>query len=75
MTTEQKLSYIADFMRLVTSARTYRDACAHSNFVRGITNAWRVDGSITVDQWQVINKDIEIVMEVKRNLPTEGDVV
>ncbi|UAV90018.1 hypothetical protein REC_169 [Pseudomonas phage REC] len=75
MTTDQKARYIESFMKLIVNAETYRDACAHSNFVRGILAAWNADLTITLDMFKQYNHDIELVMEVKRKLPVKGDVL
>ncbi|UAW53615.1 hypothetical protein QGX15_gp080 [Pseudomonas phage psageK4e] len=75
MTTDDKIKYIQSFMRLVTSATTYRDASAHSNFVRGLIGAWHADHTLPSGEYTRLMGDLEIIMAVKRNLPTEGDVV
>lgn len=75
MTTEQKIRYIRSFMKLVSDAQTYRDACAHSNFVRGMLAAYNADLTISMDTFKEINADLEVIMEVKRKLPIKGDVV
>lgn len=75
MTTEQKLNYIDSFMKLIVSAQTYRDAVSHASFVRGILAAWFSDMTITLDSFKKYNNDIEIMMDVKRKLPVQGDVL
>ena len=75
MTTDQKLRYIDSFMKLIVNAQTYRDAVGHASFVRGILAAWNADTTITIDSFKKYSDDIEVVMEVKRKLPVQGDVV
>lgn len=75
MTTEEKLKYIETFRRLVAKAETYRDACSHSNFTRGIITAWHADGTLPSADYTRLMKDLDTIMAVKSNLPTKGDVV
>lgn len=75
MTTDKKLRYIDSFYRLIVTAQTYRDAIAHANFTRGVLAAYWADMSVSLEDYKRISGDIEVVLEVKRNLPVEGDVV
>lgn len=75
MTTDQKLRYIDSFMKLIVNAQTYRDAVGHASFVRGILAAWNADMTITIDSFKQYSADIELVMDVKRKLPLQGDVL
>lgn len=75
MTTQDKIKYIQTFMKLVVDAKTYRDACAHSNFVRGMLAAYSADTTITMETYRQFNEDIEVVMEVKRKLKVKGDTL
>jgi hypothetical protein len=72
MTTDQKIKYIQSFYKLVVAAQTYRDAVSHATFVRGLLAAWHADMTITTDQFRSISEDIEVVMQVKRNLTVRG---
>lgn len=75
MTTDQKIAYLRDFMKLISNSTTYRDALSHSNYIRGMAGAWRADNTLSVDNYNRIIEDIDVMMEVKRNLPMQGDVV
>ncbi|QNO00328.1 hypothetical protein QGX21_gp079 [Pseudomonas phage phiPsa315] len=75
MTTDDKIKYIRSFMRLVSRAETYRDASAHSNFVRGMITAWHRDYTLPGADYKQLLADLDVMMAVKYNLPTEGDVV
>lgn len=75
MTTDQKIRYIQSFMKLIVAAQTYRDAASHASFVRGILAAWNADMTISIETYKQYSDDIEVVMNVKRQLPVQGDVV
>lgn len=75
MTTEDKLKYIQGFMKLTSEATTYRDALSHCNFTRGVLAAYLADRTIKLVDYHAFTYDLDIVMDVKRKLPTKGDVV
>jgi hypothetical protein len=75
VTTDQKVAYIQSFMKLVNGTQTYQDACAQSNFVRGILGAWFADQTISVDIFSQYSQDLDTVMEVKRRLTIKGEIV
>ena len=75
MTTDQKVAYIQSFMKLVSATQTYQDACAQSNFTRGILGAWFADQTISVGVFTQYTQDLDTVMEVKRRLTIKGEIV
>lgn len=70
MTTNGKIAYVRQFMQLVAKAESYKDAIPHASFVRGLLSAWGMaDRSISLESYKDLTNDLEIMMEVKRNLP------
>jgi hypothetical protein len=72
VTTEQKIKYIQSFYKLIVESKTFREASSHSAFTRGILAAWHADMSVSSAQYRSMCEDIEVVMQVKRNLTVRG---
>ncbi len=75
MTTDQKMRYLDDIRKLVVKATTYEEALSHATFMRGMLAAWHADMSISSEQYRTTHGDLEVILEVKRKLPSKNEGV
>lgn len=73
MTTDQKIAYIQDFVKLVSRATNYDSAWSTANFTRGVLAAWRADLSISSETFKTESENLELIMGIKRIKYKKGE--
>ncbi|UAV84627.1 hypothetical protein PHB09_132 [Pseudomonas phage PHB09] len=73
MTTDDRIKYIESFIRLIAKSESYDQAYCHANFTRGLLAAWNIDNTISTIQWKRLYDEVDLILDVKRNIPKVVD--